>query len=166
MKIKNRELRVPIMLNLIILLAIYGDLINPFNKIYSENFKAIYHIVEEVPRVKGGGGKDVKAILECQSGNLYHLGEIPSELSALQNGQQISITKSLFLSKAYLLTISPKDNKLNISFLLIFWISIGSILSFLIATINCFFKSIFLDILLYLSSGYIFFLTIIYLIYF
>ena len=162
MKIKNSELKIPMFFNLIIVFALYFDLLIPSNKIVKEEFLSFYNTVTNVPRIKGGGGKDIKNILECKSGNLYCLISIPNYENNIEAGQNIYVKETILLSKVKSLKVSEKQ-EWNVSLLLNDWILFSFAISIFITLINFYFTNKYLDVLLSFSSGYIFLATVTYL---
>lgn len=165
MKIKNSELKTPIILNLIIVFALYFDFLIPSNKIIKEEFISFYNTVSNIPRIKGGGGKDIKNILECKSGNLYYLISIPDYENNIKKEQEIYVKKTILFSKIKSLKVSEKEDW-SVSLLLNNWIIFSFAISIFITLANFCYKNMYLDVLLSFSSGYIFVATGTYLFYF
>lgn len=165
MKIKNSELKIPIILNLIIVFALFFDLLIPSNKIIKEEFLSFYNTVTNVPKVKGGGGKDIRNILECKSGNLYYLVSMPDYENNIKEEQEIYVKKTILFSKVKSLKVSEKE-EWSVSLLSNNWIIFSFIISTFITLVNFCFTNKYLDVLLSFSSGYIFVVTGTYLFYF
>ena len=164
MKIKNRELKIPIILNLIFVFVLCVDFFIPSNKVYFETLSSVYNTVTAYPSSRStSGGKEIKNILYCESGNLYYLGTIPNQLNEIKKGESISITKSFLLSKTKSFKKENRLEEVNVSFLSIRLVMIIFLLATLITILNCFVTNTFLDILLAASSTFIYFLTAVYL---
>lgn len=165
MIIKNSELKIPIILNLLVVFFLYADLLIPSNKISKEEFLSFYNTVTYVPRVKGGGGKDIRNIMECKSENLYYLIAIPNYENDLKIEQEIYVEKTFFFSKVKSLKVVG-EKEWKASLLLNHWIIFYYALSVFISLLHFYFTNKFLDVLLSFSSGYILVVTGSYLFYF
>lgn len=164
MKIKNRELKIPIILNLIFALLLLLDFFIPSNKVYFETLSSVYNTVTTYPSSRStSGGKEIKNILYCESDNLYYLGNAPDQLYKIEKGEKISITKTFFFSKVKSLKSENHQKKIYVSFLSIKLVMILFSIATLITILNCFVTNTFLDILLAASSTFIYFLTAVYL---
>ena len=164
-KIKNNELKIPIILNLILVFILYADYYLPTHNVVEEKFVSFYNVIKSSPRIKGGGGKEVKYILECSNGNLYHLYTFPENKSKIQAGQKLYISKTPLLSKVKSLKLDPKSEEASISLLSNKIITFLFFLATLITIANFFFKNTALDFFLAFSSAYIYLLTASYLFY-
>ena len=164
-KIKNSELKIPIILNLVLVFILYADYYLPSHNIIEEKFVSFYNVIENLPRIKGGGGKEVKYILECSSGNLYHLYSFPENNFKIEASQKIFISKTLLLSKVKSLKLDPNSEEISISLLSNKLITFLFILAIFITILNFFFTNTTLDIFLAFSCSYIYLLTASYLFY-
>ncbi|MCF8322102.1 MAG: hypothetical protein K9I26_03055 [Flavobacterium sp.] len=164
MKIKNSELRIPIIINLIVVFFLYFDLLLPTGKIVKEEYLSSYNTVKYLPRIKGGGGKDIRNILETKSGNLYYLTSIRNYENEIISGQNIYISKTLLLSKVKSLKVSEQQ-KWNVSLLTNYLIISLYVLSTFITIINFFYTNKYFDILLSFSCAYILIVTASYIFY-
>lgn len=165
-KIKNNELKIPIILNLVLVFVIYSDYYLPSQNIVEEKFESFYNVVKNLPRIKGGGGKEIRYILECASGNLYHLHSFPENNFEIKKGQKIFISKTLFLLKVKSLKISKESKGQNISLLSNNFITFLFLLAILITFANFIFTNRILDVFLSFSCAYIYLVSLLYLLYY
>jgi hypothetical protein len=162
MRIKNHELRFPIILNLILLTIIYVDFFIPSKDIVEEKFKSFDASVKLLePHVKYGDDREIRYFLECQSGKKYYLYNIP-ENEIVETGQKIYITKTFFFAKVKYFQLSLDSKKHTISLLyyrLFAYIIIGCAF---ITLLNIFFSNKYLDFLLSFSTCFIGIFSLIY----
>lgn len=143
----------------------YVDYAIPSKNVVEEKYKSFYNVVKVSPSFKGGGGKEVKSILECKSGNLYNLYYFPEAKFDLEEGESIYIVKTNVLSKVKLLKIDPKSAGENVSILSSQIAIFLFILAIVISLLNLFYNNTFLDICFSFACFYIYLITISYLFY-
>lgn len=163
--IRNNPFVIPIMLNIVLVIILYADYFIPSENIVEEKFKSFYNVVKTSPRIKGGGGREVKYILACKSGNLYYLYTFPTKEFNSKEGESIYIKKTAVFSKTKLLKLNLKSEGENISILSNYIVISLFILAFIISFFNLLYNNTFLDICLAFACVYIYLVTITYLFY-
>lgn len=164
-KWKENELKIPIIINIVLVFFIYIDFYIPSKEPVEETFMSFYNVVKYIPRVKGGGGKDVKYILECSNKKLYYLYRFPENESDIKSGQKIYISETILLSKVKSLQLNPHSTPILVSFLANKIISYFFVLALVISVLNILFSFTFLELLLPFSCAYIFLVSLYYLFY-
>lgn len=165
MNIKSNPLILPIIFNLIIIVFLYLDLYMPTNKTVSEKFSTFYNLVDNSPKIKGGG-QTVRSFLDCKSGNTYsYVSPIDKDFSFRDN-EPIIITKTKFLSKTRTVKSLYKNKEFYVSLISLNSIKLMSIISLLIAIANLFVRNNFFELLLSFSCGYALLISGLYLYYF
>ena len=159
MKIKNQTFKTLIKTNILLILLIYGDFLNPYNQTINKEFESFYNSV----KVSSGRSptKEIKYLLECKNGNLYYLGNFPEPQTSFISGEKITISKTLLFQK--IKSIQNQEGHNFIVSFLYFNIILG-IFSIAITfnILNIFFNNKFLDLMLVISSMPIYVSTIIY----
>ena len=165
MKIKNNTFKIPIFFNLITVFILCIDFLIPSNRIVIEEFSSFNTSVKQVPTIRFGATKSIRHILRCESGNLYYVTYMPSAENQLEVGQEIFITKTIFLSKIKSIKVSEKQ-VLELSFMSYPLIIFLNVIAVIITLLNFWFEHKYLDVLLSFATGYVLMATGFYLYYF
>lgn len=163
---KNSELKIPIFFNFLLFAIIYSDYYLPSKNIVKESFVSFYSVTEDLPRIKGGVGKNVKYILKCSSGNLYQLPSFPEHLFEIEKGQKLFICKTQMLSKIKSINLNIDSKETDVSIMSNKIVNLFFILAIFMTVLNLFFSNSFSDSLLAISSVYIYLISFSYLFYF
>lgn len=158
--IKNRDFKYLIIFNLIFITVIYFDFLVPFNHIRSEKIKSFYNTVNDTPGWKSKGSKEIKYILESESGNLYYLGKFPLEFESIENGKEVDINQTFLLEKTKTLKVNGKTY--SVSFLSLNLVTYIFIFCIVINLLNIFFSNKILDIILAFGTIAIYFVGLVY----
>jgi hypothetical protein len=146
MTIKNRDFKYLIIFNLIFTAIIYFDFLIPLHYNKSEKVKSFYNVVNETPSWKSKSAKEIKYILECESGNLYYLGKFPSNFENIETGKKVVIEQTILFKKTKNLKI--KEKTYSVSFLSLNLVTYIFIFCIMINLLNIFFTNKILDIVL------------------
>lgn len=158
--IKNHDFKYLIIFNLIFITVIYFDFLIPFNHHKTEKIKSFYKAVNYTPGFRSKGSKEIKYILECESGNFYYLGKFPPEFEALENGKNVDIQQTLLFQKTKTLKVDGKEY--TVSFLSINLVTYIFIFCLLTNLINFFYSNKILDIVLAFGTVPIYFVGLVY----
>ncbi|AWA30982.1 hypothetical protein HYN48_13330 [Flavobacterium magnum] len=162
MKIKNHELRFPIILNLVLLTIMYTDFFIPSDNIVEEKFASFDASVKEAAyHPKYGGETEIRYYLECQSGKQYYLYNFP-ENDIVEIGHKIYITKTFLFSKVKYFQVSLDSEKRPLS--LLYYGLFAYIISAcaFVTLLSIFVVNKYLDFLLAFSTVFICIITLIY----
>lgn len=164
-KIKNNPLKIPIILNMVLVFILYFDYYSPSKNYIEEEFVSYYNEVKYLPNLKGGGGKDVRYVLECKNDKKYYLYTFPKIIYKIEKGQKMIIKKTGFLSKIKSLKLKTNKKETDLSLLSNYHVNLFFNLAVLITLANFFFSNKILDIFLCISCAYIYLVTLSYLFY-
>lgn len=166
MNLKNKIFIIPIVFNLIVISVLYIDFLLPTNRIDKEIFSSFYNVVNNYPKFKSGGGQDVRCLLECKSGRIYHIPNFPNSFEELTSDQNIEIEKTFFLGKLKQVNFVEINQQFNLSILSENLILIVSIASILISLISLCIEFKYQEILLGGSFVYVLFTCALYFFYY
>ena len=96
--VKNRNLKFMMILNLVLILCLYGDFLLPSNNITTDKFKTSETNISGVSSWKNRNYQNVENTLEFQSGKSYYIARIPDNLQYAEN-EIVQIKKTLLFSK-------------------------------------------------------------------
>jgi hypothetical protein len=161
MRIKNQDFKYLIIFNLIFITIIYFDFLIPQNNNRSEKVKSFYNAVNETPDWKSGTSKEIKYILECESGNLYYLGKFPPNFMYIETGNEVVIEQTFLFKKTKNLKFEQKTY--FISFLSLNIVTYIFIFGIIVNLLNIFFTTKILDIVLAFGTVLIYFVGLVYL---
>ena len=65
----------------------------------TEKIKSFYNSVNYTPGFKSKGSKEIKYILECESGSIYYLGKFPQEFENIKNEKEVDVERTLLFKK-------------------------------------------------------------------
>jgi len=164
MRIKNSELKLPILLNLILICLIYGDYFLPSRVQSIEKFASFSSNVTRGASWKGSSGISIDYTLECQNENFYRIARIPAYANSFRTDDKVYIQKTFILSK--LKYINNNGSNRKISILSFPEIIIGFAFCLVITLANIFTDKLpdfilgFVSIFIYfVSIGYLFWLS-------
>lgn len=151
--------------NLIIISALYGDLLtNSFS--IPEEFEQFYESKKTYGRNTTGQSRyELHNYLECKSGNVYEIGIIPEV--KIRTGTEIQINETKFLNKVKSFRFRENNSlqEINLSVLLDLYLLIFSILTIIISIVYIFRKHALIEYVLNIFSVALYSLTFVYLYY-
>ena len=158
MNIKNYDFRFLIITNLIFILILYIDYSIPSIHNKTEKIKSFYNSVNYTPGWKSEGSKEIKYILECESGSVYYLGKFPEGFENIE--KEIDIEQTLLLKKVKNLKVENKTY--SVSFLSLNIVIYIFTFCIAINLLNIFFTNKVLDIILAFGTVPIYFIGLVY----
>lgn len=160
MNIKNYDFRFLIITNLIFILILYIDYSIPSIHNKTEKIKSFYNSVNYTPGWKSKGSKEIKYILECESGSVYYLGKFPEGFENIEKEKEVDIEQTLLLKKVKNLKVENKTY--SVSFLSLNMVIYIFIFCIIINLLNIFFTNKVLDIILAFGTVPIYFIGLVY----
>lgn len=163
MKIKNTALRIPIILNLILICSLYGDFMLPSMAGKFETFESFNSITTHGASWRGSSGKSISNILNLENGNFYRIARIPDGGDNIRKGEKVYVEKTLILNK--LKHLEYDNLNYQVSILAFPEIIIGFSFCLIITLANVITDKL-PDFLLGLGSMFVYFMSVSYLFYF
>ncbi|WNM18338.1 hypothetical protein [Flavobacterium capsici] len=161
MKIKNRDFKYLIIFNLIFIASLYFDVLMPSNYYRNEKVKSFFNVINETQGWKTNGSKEIKYILECESGNLYYLAKFPLKFENIKIGKEVEIEQTILFKKTKNIKVEQKTYL--VSFLSLNLVVYIFIFCITINLLNVFFSNKVLDIALAFGTVPIYFIGLVYL---
>ena len=159
MQIKNHDFRFLVLINLIFLTLLYIDFLLP-SETKSEEFKSFYNVVNRKPNWKSKATKEIKYILECESGENYYLVKFPQDFEKIEKGTKITIEQTPILKKLKVIQLGRKNYE--ITFLSLSIVIYIFVFCLIINIANVFFTNTFLDFMLAFSTVLIYVIGLVY----